>query len=311
MLKNSTSARFCQTACYAQPGIELYKCDNLSLMPFLTDESIDVICIDPPYLYLKNQKLERAFDELKFFTECKRLLTKDGFIIMFGRGTSFYRWNTLLADLGFVFKEEIVWDKKYTSAPTLPISRVHETVSIHTLKNGTLNKVTIPYLESKTDLQGIQSDIKRLKVVLKNFKELESVEKYLDGFINYEKLTKKRGTGITVQTALNQKSRCVSVVQSIKDGMRIKSIIPAIREHYCMIHPTQKPVGLIEKILRTVIPATGNIVVADFFAGSMSTMEACYNLGLKGIAVEIDEEYFEAGKKRIENLPPRQTTMFE
>ena len=30
---------------------------------------------------------------------------------MFGRGESFYRWNTILADLKFTFKEEIIWDK--------------------------------------------------------------------------------------------------------------------------------------------------------------------------------------------------------
>lgn len=75
-------------------NIQLYNADNLEVMATLPDESIDVICIDPPYLYLKKQKLERPFDEQKFFAECKRLLTKKGFIVMFGRGTSFYRWNT-------------------------------------------------------------------------------------------------------------------------------------------------------------------------------------------------------------------------
>ncbi len=41
--------------------IKLYNCDNAELMAKMPDESIDVICIDPPYLYLKNQKLERVF----------------------------------------------------------------------------------------------------------------------------------------------------------------------------------------------------------------------------------------------------------
>ena len=81
--------------------IELYNEDNKDLMSRLPNESIDVICIDPPYLYLKNQKLEIDFDEKSFFAECRRLLTNDGFIVMFGRGESFYRWNTILADLKF------------------------------------------------------------------------------------------------------------------------------------------------------------------------------------------------------------------
>ena len=122
-------------------NLQLYNVDNLEVMATLADESIDVICIDPPYLYLKNQKLERPFDEPKFFAECKRLLTKKGFIVMFGRGTSFYRWNTILDGLGFVFKEEVIWDKSYVSSPLMPMSRIHETVSILTKKEGVINKV--------------------------------------------------------------------------------------------------------------------------------------------------------------------------
>jgi len=68
---------------------------NTLLMQRSESESIDIICIDPPYKYLKNQKLEVDFDEIKFFTEAKRILTKDGFIIMFGRGVSFYRMNCI------------------------------------------------------------------------------------------------------------------------------------------------------------------------------------------------------------------------
>ena len=117
-------------------NLQLYNADNLEVMATLADESIDVICIDPPYLYLKNQKLERPFDEPKFFAECKRLLTKKGFIVMFGRGTSFYRWNTILDGLGFVFKEEIIWNKGFSTVPTLPIQRFHETIAIYTKEKG-------------------------------------------------------------------------------------------------------------------------------------------------------------------------------
>src|SRR5690606_859664 len=131
-------------------NIQLHHADNLEIMRTLSDESIDVICIDPPYLYLKNQKLERVFDEHKFFSECKRLLTKDGFIVMFGRGTSFYRWNTILEDLKFTFKEEIVWNKSHCTSPLMNLSRVHETISIFCKGNAGINKVKVPYMEMKS-----------------------------------------------------------------------------------------------------------------------------------------------------------------
>ena len=36
----------------------------------------------------------------------------------------------------------------------------------------------------------------------------------------------------------------------------------------------------------------------------MSCMEAVHNMGMRGIATEIDEEYFEKGKQRIDSLQP-------
>lgn len=329
-------------------NIQLFNEDNLQVMTRLPHESIDVICIDPPYLYLKNQKLERPFDELKFFSECKRLLTKNGFIVMFGRGESFYRWNTILADLKFTFKEEIIWNKSHCTSPLMNLSRVHETVSIFCKGKAGINKVKVPYLEMKGhDLDSIIGDVKRLKSVLKNTKSLNAVLSFLENNkrsdFKENKLMDNKSylrTGkcnegdrcVTVMNSLsvglNEKSilytsdlivknnpnarkglkdrdRCQKVLQSIDLGLNEKSIIKEIRNHYKAIHPTQKPVRLIERLLALVIPQSKQrqeTVIADFFAGSMSTMEAVHNMGMQGIATEIDKEYFDSGKKRIEKL---------
>ena len=295
-------------------NIQLYNIDNLEVMATLLDESIDVICIDPPYLYLKKQKLERSFDEPKFFAECKRLLTKKGFIVMFGRGTSFYRWNTILDGLDFLFKEEVIWNKRYVSSPLMPMSRIHETISILTKKEGTINKVKVPYLEMKGhNIDGIVTDIKRLKTTFKNTKSLNAVLEFLENNkISTEKpirtdiekeITNNKEVVASKETKVGD--RCVTVIQSIQFGLNEKTIIKQARDHYNTIHPTQKPVRLLERLLALVIPKDkprNEIVVADFFAGSMSCMEAVHNMGMKGIATEIDEEYFEAGKQRIESL---------
>ena len=352
---SNTSPAIAAMQCYAQPSIQLFNCDNIILMQTLSDESIDVICIDPPYLYLKNQKLERVFDEQKFFEECKRLLTKNGFIVMFGRGTSFYRWNTMLSDLGFNFKEEIVWDKSYCTSPLMAISRVHETISIFTKGKGTINKVKVPYLEMKShDLDSVIGDVKRMKSILNNTNSLDAVLNFLENNVRDEsdswqannlsissKITKEdRSVSVirSIYKGLNEKSiirtdliaktqkykiaesckvkdfdRCVNTTQSICFGLNEKSIIKQVRDHYSAIHPTQKPVRLLERLLLLVIPKDKelkDIVVADWFGGSFSTMEAVYNMGMQGIACEIDKEYYELGKERIEKLPPRQTSLF-
>ena len=58
----------------------------IELLPKILDASIDAIITDPPYGYLKNQKLDIPFNEEVFFREAKRVLKPAGFIVMFGRG---------------------------------------------------------------------------------------------------------------------------------------------------------------------------------------------------------------------------------
>lgn len=292
-------------------NLQLYNADNLEVMATLPDESIDVICIDPPYLYLKNQKLERPFDEPKFFAECKRLLTKKGFIIMFGRGTSFYRWNTILDGLGFVFKEEIIWNKGFSTAPTLPIQRFHETISIYTKEKGSINAdVKVPYLEVKQhNIDTLVGDINRIKSALNNTKELDFMKEYLrTGHINISKKRNDKTSGCAIsKNSIGIYSIPTMCLKAIKEGMRESSIIKVYYERFNRLHPTQKPTRLLERLLALVIPKDkprNEIVVADFFAGSMSCMEAVHNMGMRGIATEIDEEYFEKGKQRIESLQP-------
>ena len=325
--------------------------DNEKLMSRLKDESVDIICIDPPYLYLKNQKLERPFDEQKFFEECKRLLTNSGFIIMFGRGVSFYRMNCILSDLGFTFKEEIVWDKTQCSSPMMSLSRVHETISIYAKSSGVINKVKVPYLEMKShDLESIITDIKRIKVILKNTTSLNAVLRFIKSNIResseigisnnitisseFSKEDRNVSTLRSISHGMNEKSiirsdfqkpnqarkgitadpyrasgdRQVNAFQAVTIGMNEKSIIKQNRDHYTAIHPTQKPVRLLERLLLLCVPKKekNEIIVADFFGGSFSTMEAVYNLGFSGITCEIDREYYEKGLKRIKEITNQQ-----
>lgn len=220
----------------------IYNEDCIKGMERLPDGSVDLVLTDPPYLYLKRQKLDRPFDEGAFFSQVKRVLKKDGMIVLFGRGTSFYRWNTMLDDLGFTFKEEIVWDKGYCTSPLMKVSRVHETVSIYTKGKGTINKVKVPYIEMKKhNIGSIISDIKRLKTCFGNRESLEAVKRFFE----------ENQRNSSVEEALDKKSivrldrkacetftkfrvnsdkrktgnRCVNISQSMEFGMNEKTII--------------------------------------------------------------------------------------
>lgn len=306
-----------------------YNCDNLETLSKLKDESIDVICTDPPWLYLKNQVLEREFDEDLFFSECKRVLKEGGFIILFGRGTSFYRWNMKLADLGFNFKEEVIWNKRMTSSPILPLSRVHETISIHCKGKGKIIKNKIPYVKMKQyDLDSIIVDINRIKRALNNEKILESLKKFLETGIKatYESnqkskwnVTKQTGNDVekqvtlmnSIENGLTEKSIIepnikmnevseVTYLNVIENGLREKSIIDETRDHYDSIHPTQKPVDLMIRLLNLV--CLEGAIVFDPFAGSGVTIKACLKTNRFGIGCEIHKPYFDTAAASIEKF---------
>lgn len=64
------------------------------------------------------------------------------------------------------------------------------------------------------------------------------------------------------------------------------------------VHPTQKPVALMEELLR--IHSNEGDVVLDLFMGSGSTGVACVNTGRNFIGMELDNNYFNIAKTRIE-----------
>lgn len=64
------------------------------------------------------------------------------------------------------------------------------------------------------------------------------------------------------------------------------------------VHPTQKPVALMEYLIKTY--TNEGETVLDFTMGSGTTGVACKNLNRNFIGIELDKEYFEIAKKRIE-----------
>lgn len=276
---------------------KIYNQDCLEGIREIADNSINVILTDPPYLYL-NHKLDRPFDENELFKEWDRVLKEDGFIVLFGRGESFYRWNYMLNQMGWKFKEEIIWNKRSVSNPLNPLARVHETISILS-KKGSLKKHKVPYTTMrKYDIDGIVSDVKRLRSALNSHKAFDELLEFLEtGEENMKPITIKNT--ITTGPTRKSSSREVVLLKSITVGMNEQSIINIGRVgRKSLIHPTQKPVELIERLLMCV--SKENDTVLDCFVGSGSTPIACINQNLNYIGFEIDEEYYINAKERIE-----------
>jgi len=285
-------------------NIKIYNCDNAQLLANTPDNSIDIILIDPPYMYL-NHKLDKPFDIYTFYPQCLRVLKKEqAALIFFGRGPSFYKSASLLVDLGFTFKEEIIWHKCRATTPMTPINRTHETIAIFTLGKAKINRVRIPITEKcKYEPQRIANLITALASAIKKPEKLEKVKNYFETGQKILENTNEKDS-ITIKNREKRIDRNVSTAQIIAEGGKEESVIKEnLDNFYNSLHPTQKPVQLLKRLLNLVKPENkkpDEIIVADFFAGSFSTMVAVQELGMKGISCEIDQEYFNIGKTRLQ-----------
>ena len=63
------------------------------------------------------------------------------------------------------------------------------------------------------------------------------------------------------------------------------------------VHPTQKPISLMEYLIKTY--TNENETVLDFTMGSGSTGVACKNTNRDFIGIEMDEKYFKIAEQRI------------
>ena len=81
------------------------------------------------------------------------------------------------------------------------------------------------------------------------------------------------------------------------EGNKYKSNILKYKKDYNGYHPTQKPVLLLEDLIKTC--SNENDLVVDLTMGSGSTMVACKHTNRNGIGIEMNDEYFSIAEKRV------------
>ena len=122
---------------------------------------------------------------------------------------------------------------------------------------------------------------------------------------NPQKTFNAKKTGITSATTNSEIYREVKKSVYKDDGSRYPTSIVGINavinnSHEKVAHPTQKPVALMEYLIKTYTNEGETIL--DFTMGSGSTGVAAKNTNRSFIGIELDEKYFEIAKNRINNL---------
>lgn len=91
-------------------------------------------------------------------------------------------------------------------------------------------------------------------------------------------------------------------IASLSEGISTISKIYKLRiaGAEARIHPTQKPVKLYKWLLRNY--AKKGDLILDTHVGSASSLIACYDMGFDAVGFELDKDYYEASKKRLEEF---------
>lgn len=245
--------------------------DCLELMPQIPDGSVDMICTDLPYGSTKCKwDVIIPFDKL--WEQYNRIIKPNGAILLFGNEpfSSSLRISNLMN-----YKYDWYWQKdkaaNFLFGNKMPL-KVIEIISVFYSNQPTYNpqKEIRPGGKHKGSLYKNPSKITHnVKAVMgDSWKETEMDETQNYHGKDYE-----------------------------ADKLLPKQLIYFSREQRGKIHPTQKPVSLIEYLIRTYTLESETVL--DSCAGSFTTAIACINTNRKYICIERDPTYFEIGRQRI------------
>jgi site-specific DNA-methyltransferase (adenine-specific) len=244
-------------------GFNLMHGDCLEMMQLIPSESVDMVLADPPYGKTAC-KWDTVIDLPAMWAELKRVIKPNGAIVM----TAIQPFTTTLINSNMkMFKYCWVWQKERPSnffqAKFAPLNQFEDicVFSSGGCNNGSKNPMT--YFP-----QGLQD-------------------------IDVERGNSNTGGGVNINKgcqSLNGRK-----YKATKQGYP-KSILVFSTEKRGG-HPTQKPVALMEYLIRTYTNEGETVI--DFTMGSGTTGVACVNTGRKFIGIELDQGYFDIAKKRI------------
>ena len=258
---------------------EIIQGDCLAVLPTLPDNSVQIVLADPPYNIGKdfgNDSDKQPMEEYlawteKWIAECLRVLKPNGTMFIYGFSEIL---ALILSRVPFnINRRWIIWHYTNKNVASLNFwQRSHESI-------------LVLWKEDKV------------------FHRDEVREAYTEGFLNgaagKERTATKgrfsKGEKTTTYTAHPNGAlpRDVIKVPALAGGAGMKERVN---------HPTQKPLALCEKLLRSCKQAASEGIVLVPFAGSGSECVAAKNLGLPFVGIELNPEYVTLIQTRL--APP-------
>lgn len=248
---------------------KLYNGDCLEIMKDIEDKSVDMVLCDLPYGTTKC-KWDTVIPFDKLWEQYNRIIKDNGAIVLFGSEpfSSYLRMSNIKN-----YKYDWVWHKNWASG--------HLNAKKMPMKNNEL--ISVFYKKQPT-----YNFIKQPRVMKEQTKKRHSY--------GYKIGTTER-INSTVYNEYKEMSRAIEIDTELAYPTTVQSFDVIHRSK--MLHPTQKPIELLEYLIKTYTNESETVL--DNTMGSGSTGVACLNTNRKFIGIELDEEYFKIAKERIEN----------
>lgn len=240
--------------------VQLYEGNCLEVMKTLKDKSVDMILCDLPYGTTKNKwDVIIPFNEL--WEQYERVIKDNGAIVLFAQDK--FSAELMLSNRA-LHRYNLIWEKDrptgFLNASRMPL-RSHEDICVFYKKLPTYN----PQFWEGEPLHGMGNKFKKIKT----------------GNSNYGKYNSQANP--TAQRAGDTRKHPRSVLKFAKP--------------HPPIHPTQKPVDLLEWLIKTY--TNEGETVLDNCMGSGSTGLACIRVNRCFIGIELNSSYYELAKNRI------------
>jgi len=242
--------------------MKLIQGDCLVEMDRIPDVSVDMILTDPPY-GTTACKWDSVVPLEPMWKQLKRVVKPNGAIALFGSEpfSSALRMSNIKD-----YKYDWIWEKtragNFAQSGKAPMKH-HEIISIFYIKPPLFNAI-------------------RYKID----------DRYMD-----KRKQRNRKKSITSEHKILNKN----TIRKIDDGYREPSSVLCIQSVWKKgMHPTQKPVALMEYLIKTY--TNEKETVLDFTMGSGTTGVACNNLNREFIGIEKDKDYFDIAVNRMEDV---------
>ena len=294
---------------------KLYNGDCLIEHEKIENGSVDLILTDLPYGTMKGAQLhgcgndkfywDNAIDPREIYKVANRALRKNGKLILFSQ-QPYSNELMVTAIPNIPYSYTMIWEKDHfanallaNKAPVsyyedvLVFSKTHDHDGLHPLRGyfkDVLEYISLNINEINRILGHRRGEhsfyINSTQFSLcteETYNELIKVFKIdkMDGFKGYGWL----------------KERDLPSVFNLWEGNKYKSNILKYKKDYNGYHPTQKPILLLEDLIKT-FSNQGDLVV-DLTMGSGSTGVACKNTNRRFIGIELDTGYFNVATDRI------------